>query len=94
MRKINCLRCGAAMRFVTSERIQLGETGLLFRDLSHILSGSLGVDIYACSKCKKLEFFSCEDDELDSELPQRTCPKCGDVHDFDYPKCPKCKNEY
>ncbi len=27
-------------------------------------------------------------------LPQKTCPKCGDRHDFDYPKCPKCKYIY
>lgn len=31
--------------------------------------------------------------ETDS-LPQKTCPKCGDRHDFDYPKCPKCKYVY
>lgn len=94
MKNINCLRCGTKMRFVKSENIQLGDTGLLFRDLSHLLSGSLSVDIYVCPECKKLEFFSSEDDGRDAELPQRTCPKCGDVHDFDYPKCPNCKHEY
>ena len=94
MKNIGCLRCGTAMKFVKKENIQLGETGILFRDLSHLLSGSLGVDIYVCPKCKKLEFFSDESEELGAELPKRTCPECGDVHDFDYPKCPKCKLEY
>lgn len=35
-----------------------------------------------------------DDDEDTSELPQKICPKCGNKHDFDYPKCPKCKYEY
>ena len=94
MREINCLRCGAEMKFVGKERIQLGETGFFFRDLSHLLSGSLGVDIYVCPECKKLEFFASDEDLADDELPKRTCPNCHDVHDFDYPKCPKCKYEY
>ena len=25
---------------------------------------------------------------------QRTCPKCGNSHDIDYPKCPKCNFNY
>ena len=29
-----------------------------------------------------------------SELPQRTCPKCGAEHDLDYPKCPLCGYVY
>jgi hypothetical protein len=27
-------------------------------------------------------------------IPQKQCPQCGDRHDFDYPKCPKCKYIY
>ena len=42
------------------EKIQLGETGLLFRDLSHLLSGAMSVDIYVCPRCKRMEFFSAE----------------------------------
>lgn len=26
-------------------------------------------------------------------LPQKVCPKCGEKHDFDYPKCPHCGYE-
>jgi hypothetical protein len=33
-------------------------------------------------------------DETSDELWQRTCPKCGEKHDIDYPKCPKCKYNY
>lgn len=31
---------------------------------------------------------------ISDELPQRTCPKCGKEHDFDYPKCPYCFYDY
>lgn len=27
-------------------------------------------------------------------IPQIQCPACGWIHDFDYPKCPKCQHEY
>jgi len=27
-------------------------------------------------------------------IPQKTCPKCGRNHDFDYPKCPFCGHDY
>ncbi len=28
------------------------------------------------------------------ELPQKQCPNCGKMHDFDYPKCPHCGHDY
>lgn len=34
------------------------------------------------------------DQEAKDELWQRTCPKCGQTHDIDYPKCPNCKFNY
>lgn len=30
----------------------------------------------------------------DDSLPQKTCPQCGKVQDFDYPKCPHCGYDY
>lgn len=30
---------------------------------------------------------------VDEALPQKTCPKCGKQHDFDYPRCPYCGHE-
>ncbi len=35
-----------------------------------------------------------KDDNEEEELPQKTCPRCGSEHDFDYPKCPICKYQY
>ena len=92
---MKCLRCESEMKFKIKEKIQLGEMGLLFGDLPHLLAGSLNVNIYVCPKCKKMEFFdagSFEDEG--NELPQKTCPSCGVRHDFDFPKCPSCGFDY
>lgn len=101
MKKIECLRCGREMDFLLSDQIQLGKAGFLLRDLSHLVSGALPVEIYACPECGKLELYRAEKStERDDgyfegdEIPTRICPNCGDEHDFDYPKCPKCKFDY
>lgn len=99
MKELNCLRCSEKMRYFARERIQLGKTGWVLGDLPNLLAGALEVDIFYCPGCGKLEFYATDDSEsnherLVNELPQRTCPNCGTVHDFDYPKCPKCKHDY
>ena len=86
--KLKCLRCGAAMKSVGRETIQLGQTGWLLGDLPNLLAGGLDVDVRLCPSCGKLEFF-CGAEEPPA-LPQKTCQKCGKQHDFDYPKCPHC----
>ncbi len=82
------------MKFLARERLQLGKTGWILGDLPNLLSGALDVYIYICPDCGKLEFFSAADDTEEDELPQRKCPSCGTTHDFDYPKCPRCKHDY
>ena len=100
MKLLNCLRCGGTMDYLGREKLQLGEAGLLFGDLPHLLAGALELDIYACPDCGKLEFYrpKLTKGELNgyshSDLPQKTCPKCGETHDFDYPKCPYCHYPY
>ena len=92
-----CLRCGAAMRFVGQEKLQLGKTGWLLGDLPNLMAGALEVSIMTCPRCGKLEFFSGDASGTaadDSGLPRRTCPVCGSRHDFDYPKCPLCGYTY
>ena len=93
MKEFQCLRCQGMMKFYARERIQLGETGWILGDLPNLWAGSLDVEIYVCSRCRKLEFYAGEI-ASEEELPQITCPVCGTRHDFDYPKCPKCKHEY
>lgn len=91
---MKCLRCGEDMQYLSRERLQLGKTGWVLGDLPNLLSGALNVQIYVCPKCRKLEFFLAENETLDDETPKQTCPECGTVRDFDYPKCPNCKHEY
>ena len=94
MENMKCLRCGEDMQYLSREKLQLGKTGWVLGDLPNLLSGALEVQILVCPKCRKLEFFLAENETLDDDTPKKTCPDCGTVHDFDYPKCPKCKHEY
>ena len=94
MDTMKCLRCGEDMQYLSRERLQLGKTGWVLGDLPNLLSGALEVQILVCPKCRKLEFFLAENETIDDETPKQTCPECGTVHDFDYPKCPNCKHEY
>ena len=94
MKELICIRCGDQMEFMAKEKLQLGQTGWLMGDLPNLIAGALKVDIYICPKCKKIEFFAAEDSNDGSDYPKKTCPVCGAVHDFDYPKCPKCKHNY
>lgn len=94
MKNLTCLRCNSQMNYISSEKIQLGQTGWILGDLPNLLAGSIEVDIYSCSKCGKIEFFQSGDSNIEELLPQKRCPKCGKPHDFDYPKCPYCKYDY
>jgi len=91
---MNCLRCNEPLHFVAHERLQLGQTGWILGDIPNLIAGSLKVGIYVCPTCHKLEFFAEEQEAQEGTLPQKTCPVCGTVHDFDYPQCPKCKHDY
>ncbi len=94
MKKINCLRCDAPMHFLKTESIQLGQTGWILGDLPNLMAGSLEVDIYACPKCGKIEFFQSSEASDEPQIAQKRCPVCGKMHDIDYPKCPFCKHTY
>ncbi|MBO5109956.1 MAG: hypothetical protein J6D21_04485 [Clostridia bacterium] len=95
MKEMQCLRCGEAMQFLVKESIQLGKTGWLLGDIPNLLAGALEVDIFVCPSCHKLEFYAASgEDATDGDVPTKVCPACGTVHDFDYPRCPKCKFEY
>ena len=53
------------------------------------------MDIYLCPECSRPKFYySKEQKKGEKALPKRICPECGDEHDFDYPKCPRCKFDY
>ena len=67
---------------------------LLVADLPNLFAGALQTDIYFCPNCRKLEFYAADETVAGEELPKKTCPTCGTVHDFDYPKCPNCGHSY
>ncbi len=96
MPKYDCLRCGCEMAYLDTDRFQLGQHSLIFGDLPNLLAGSMELVIYRCPKCFKVEFYSPEKQSPATEegMPQVTCPACGTVHDFDYPKCPRCEYDY
>jgi len=59
--------------------------------------------VFGCAYFKKAKKYykekaAIESEELDEsvedKLWQRTCPKCGESHDIDYPKCPNCNFNY
>ena len=91
---ITCDRCDTPMQHFAHERLQLGKTGWILGNLPNLISGALEVDIYLCPDCRKLEFYAAEGKVAEEALPQKTCPVCGTIHDFDYPKCPACKHDY
>ena len=100
MKQLKCLRCNGDMNCLGREKVQLGEAGLLFRDLPHLLAGALELEIYTCADCGNVEFFrpKLTKGELSGyshkDIPQKQCPNCGETHDFDYPKCPYCDFNY
>ncbi len=89
---LTCLRCGEKMSRIRKEKLQFGQTGWVLGDLPNLLAGAMEVEIYSCPNCRKVEFFLA--DETEEGLPQQQCPRCGKLHDFDYPKCPFCKFDY
>ncbi len=102
MSSLNCPRCGGTMQHIKREKLQLGQTGWILGDLPNLVAGALEVDIFCCNGCGKLEFYRADRYEAHtfatqyapSDLPQKTCPRCGIQHDFDYPLCPLCGYDY
>ena len=43
---MNCLRCAAPLRFVSTEKIQLGHASLLLGTLPNLAAGSMKVATY------------------------------------------------
>ena len=60
-----CPRCGGAMLKMGQQQFQLGEHTLFLGDLSHMMAGSLTLDLVYCETCRKVEFFLPEDFDLE-----------------------------
>ena len=92
-----CSNCGAALRFASNEKLQLGQTGWLLGDLPNLLAGALSLSVWYCPGCGKIEFYvregdACFDEEGDDRIAQVKCPYCGHRHDMDDAVCPLCNN--
>lgn len=91
MEQDRCIRCGGRMEHIRQEKLQLGEYGVLTGHMRQLISGALAVDIYCCRDCRKLEFYAAgpggEDGDAIAQVP---CPRCGQFHEMDDPKCPYC----
>ena len=93
-RKLLCLRCKSSMQYIRTQKIQLGQTGFILGDLPNLLAGAMEVEIYSCTECGKIEFFQSASSTHGDSTPGKKCPRCGKIHDFDYPKCPFCNYCY
>ncbi len=88
-----CAHCSGELKYLKTEKIQLGQTGWLLGDLPNLFAGAMSLQIYLCNTCHKVEFFADTEKDNSHELKQITCKKCGHTYDFDYPKCPQCKEK-
>lgn len=85
------------MKYVGTENFQLGRTHYLLGDLPNLLAGAMKLSVYRCPDCGKVEFFSFEsfdEDESEDQIAKVACPRCKQMHDMDYPKCPHCGHDY
>ena len=92
-----CLRCEHQMKYIGTEEFQLGKTSFILGDLPNLFAGAMTLSVYRCPSCGKVEFFSFEpakSEEEEYRIPQVQCPRCKQMHDMDYPKCPFCKYDY
>lgn len=95
-----CLRCGATMEFYLRDTLQLGHEGELG---GRIFARSLDVEVYACPKCGKMEFFrpgffredAPEENEAD-ELPPEAESAIVGVSREGIPqvRCPACGRKH
>ena len=90
--QLNCLRCGAGMRFIRREKFQLGQTGCpKCGKLEFFQPGS---DKFAGTADEAKTGSGYLPPDAPGGLPRKKCPLCGAVLDFDYGRCPYCEHEF
>ncbi len=88
MKTIHCPRCREPLSFAGSENVKLAEAGIFTGVNGEPGKNELKVEIYACPKCGKLEFFT--PTEKEPVIAKTACPACGKAYDADFPRCPSC----
>ena len=79
MDKTTCLRCGGRMSAIGTEKLQLGQAGVLTGMWSNLLAGAMSVEVYVCAECSKIEFYADTAANRSDGLPQNKCPQCGKI---------------
>ena len=94
-KEYRCIRCGAIMRYMGREFVQLGKNNAW-----NTVKGGIELDMIYCPECRKMEFFladaEVEKDEFkgSTDLPKERCNSCGRYYDFDFSKCPYCGHHH
>ncbi|MCC8075372.1 MAG: hypothetical protein LIO95_05430 [Clostridiales bacterium] len=86
-----CPNCGCEVFKQDSVFIRTGRVQVM----KEVLHSGFAADVYCCPSCGKLELYKPEQQNVSTPgTAQRTCPQCGNRHDFDYSRCPLCGFEY
>ncbi len=102
MKKLECLRCGAAMGYYGREHLQKGDMGPWVGNLNFTMQGGLELDIYSCPACGKVEFFmpgfrdkARWEEEMEDCPPEATENIVGVSMDgIPQVRCPHCGREH
>lgn len=89
-----CANCKVDLQNCGVQKLQMGQSGILFPNLGNIVAGALEVQVMLCPQCGKIEFFSPHARGNSSQSGTKRCPKCGDVHDASRAKCTRCSHVY
>lgn len=69
---------------------------ILFVALSFIIIalGEISSDLREINNILRNVFPDKIPQNTEPSVSQKTCPACGDTHDADFPRCPKCHYDY
>ena len=95
-----CLRCGGKMLYFGQREFQLGKNAFMIPKFRNIMSNSMSLDVFICESCKKVEFYSADNntikestsDKATNRIPKIPCPFCGIMHKIDDSFCPRCNS--
>lgn len=94
-----CLRCRAPMNFLRTASLLTRDNAPML-PVGYVREGNIStltLDVWCCPGCGHVELFRHDAVDSDSDgdsIAKVKCPRCGSLHDMDYPKCPSCGHNY